>query len=154
MRWRGRVGFPRAAGRVVPPARLALRRARAATASRHASAGADAGAFGLLVLVARADACAAQPIRVERAVLHGDISYTRPSPSVRRRWNQALIARRRSAALAPSIVARPRRSARWRAVFEGVLPVVGSTPFIPLISYVFTFPKHLHQFLLGEARTV
>ncbi len=114
-----------------PLTRRALRRARAATASRHASAGADAAASGLLVLVARADACAAQQVRVELAVLHGDVSYTRPSPPVHRRWNQALIARRRSAALAPSMAARPRRSARWRAVFEGVLPVVGSTPSIP-----------------------
>ena len=86
--WRGRVGFPHAAGRVEPAARWALRRARAATqaASRHASAGADAGVSGLFALVARADASAAQPARVERAVLHGD---TRPSPLVRGRWNQA-----------------------------------------------------------------
>jgi hypothetical protein len=38
------------------------------------------------------------------------------------------------------------------AVLEAVLPVAGSR--YPLISYVFTFPKHWHRFLQGEARPV
>jgi hypothetical protein len=157
VRWRGRVGFPRAAGRVEPAARRALLRARAATASRHASAGVDAGVSGLLALVARADASAAQLVRVERAVLHGDVSYTRQSPLVRGRWNQVLIARtlakvlsgpgveHGSAAPAPHMVAGSTRRGTSRD---------RKYPFYPLISYVFTFPKHLHRFLRGEARTV
>ncbi len=82
--WRGHVGFPRAAGRVEPAAWRALRRAEAAIASRHAKAIADAGVFGLLALplVARADASAAGLVRVERAIVHGNDSYTRPSPPV------------------------------------------------------------------------
>ncbi len=40
------------------------------------------------------------------------------------------------------------------AVVEGVPPVVGKYPVYPLISYVFTFPKHWHRFLRGEARPV
>ncbi len=89
----GGASAPRAAGRVEPAARLALLRARAATASRHASAGADKGVSGVLALVARANASSPGPVGVERAVLHGYVSYTRPSPLVRGRWNQALIAR-------------------------------------------------------------
>ncbi len=101
MRWRGRVGFPRAAGRVEPEARWALLRARAAIAVRHASTGADsdAGVSGLLALVARAESSAAGLVRVEKAVLHGDVSYTRPSPLVSGRWNQAQIARTLAQAL-------------------------------------------------------
>jgi hypothetical protein len=38
------------------------------------------------------------------------------------------------------------------AVLEAALTVVGSR--YPLISYVFTFPKHWHRFLQGEARPV
>jgi hypothetical protein len=69
--------------------------------------------------------------------------------------NQALITRTLAHVLGGPDAAH--EAAWWRAVFEGVLPVVGSTPSIgiyPLISYVFTFPKHLHRFLRGEARPV
>ncbi len=62
--------------------------------------------------------------------------------------NQALIARTLAQALGGPYAAHAHRM------------VAGSTsrgrkdPFYPLLSYVLTFPKHVHWFLRGEARPV